>query len=41
MGQGLDGNGEGSGETEVADLDVSLGVNQKVLGLEISVDNPL
>ena len=41
VGQCLDGNRECSGETKVADLDVALGVDQKILGLQVSVDDPL
>ena len=41
VGECLDGDREGSGETEVTDLDVALGVDQKILGLQVSVDDPL
>ena len=41
MGQRLDGNGEGSGETEVADLEVSALGDQDILGLQISMKNPV
>ena len=40
MGQGLDGNREGSRKSEVTDLDVTLVGHKEVLRLEVSVDDP-
>ena len=34
-----DGNPEGSGQTEVGDLDASVLVNQEILWLHVSVQN--
>ena len=41
MGQGRQGDREGAGEAEVRDLDVSLEVDQDVLGLQVPVDDPI
>ena len=38
--EGLDGKGEGAGESKVCDFESASSVDEEILGLEISVDDP-